>query len=261
MSLRSRVVALATTLPLLVGLASCADDAAVQPKTSAAKPAAATQKAATPPARLTTATFVPVTLAAYAKVKSWTGVMRISTGGQVVTATITQTYQPAAVRVDLSSPQFGGAAHGILIKGVMYLYIPAPKLRGKYLKIDPKRTKDPAAVAFAQLLESQDPAKSVKAMRKAVVKVKFVGSDTIGFRKVERYDVTVNNGAMVRALGMKVPAGMPKTSVLPTWLGADRLTYKQTSSGGGSQTQVTITGYNTGVAITAPPASKVIAKR
>lgn len=256
--LRSRVAALAATLPLVLGVAGCTDDAAVEPKTGPTKPAAATQKAAAPLARLTTATFVPVTTAAYAKVKSWTGVMRISAGGQVVTATVTQTYQPAAMRVDLSSPQFGGAAHGILIKGVMYLYIPAPKLHGKYLKVDPKRTKNPAAVAFAQLLDSQDPAKSFKVMRKAVLKVKFVNSDTIGFRKVDRYDATVNNAAMFRALGIKAPAGLPRTSVVSTWLGADRLTYKQTSGGGGSQTQVTVTGYNTGVTIAAPPANKIL---
>jgi hypothetical protein len=254
------MAASAAILPLVLGIAGCTDDAAIEPKTSTAKPAAATQKAAPPPARLTTATFVPATLAAYAKVKSWTGVMRISTGGQVVTATVTQTYQPAAVRVDLSSPQFGGAAHGILIKGVMYLHLPLPKLRGKYLKLDPKRIDDPAAETFAQLLESQDPAKSFKAMRQAVVQVKFVNSDTIGFRKVDRYDVTLNNAGMLRGLGMKVPAGLPKTSVMSTWLGADRLTYKQTSGSGGSQTQVTITGYNTGVTIAAPPVGKVLEK-
>ena len=158
MKLPSRVAALAATLPLVLGVAGCADDAAVKPTTGPTKPAAATQKAAAPVARLTTATFVPATLAANAKVKSWTGVMRISAGGQVVTATITQTYQPAAVRIDLSSPQLGGAAHGILIKGVMYLYIPDPKLHGKYLKRDPKRTKNPAEAVFAQLLEGQDPA-------------------------------------------------------------------------------------------------------
>lgn len=261
MKLRSRVAALAATLPLVLGVAGCTDDAAVKPKTGPTKPVAAPLKAAAPLARLTTATFVPAMLAANAKVKSWTGVMRISSGGQVVTATITQTYQPAAVRVDLSSPQVGGAAHGILIKGVMYLYIPDPKLQGKYFKIDPKRTKDPAAVVFAQLLDSQDPAKSAKAMRKAVLKVKFVKSDTIGFRKVDRYDVTLNNAAMLRALGIKAPAGMPKTSVMSTWLGADRLSYKQTSISGDSQSQTTITGYNTGVTITAPPANKILNKR
>ncbi|WP_433012070.1 hypothetical protein [Kribbella sp. CA-294648] len=254
------MAALTATLPLLLGAAGCTDDTALEPNPGTTKPAAATQKAAAPPARLTTATFVPATLAAYAKVKSWTGVMRISTGGQVITATITQTYQPAAVRIDLSGPQFDGASHGILTKGAMYLYIPDPKLRGKYLRFDPKRTKHPVAAVLAPLLESLDPAKSTKAMRKAVVRVKFVSSGTIGFRKVDRYDVTLTNAVMLRALGMKVPAGLPKTSVMSTWIGADRLSYKQTSSSGSSQTQVTTTGYNTGVTIALPPASKVLEK-
>jgi hypothetical protein len=42
------------------------------------------------------------------------------------------------------------------------------------------------------------------------------------------------------------------------WLGPDRLTYKTTSSGGGAQSLTTITGYNTGVTITAPPAGKIL---
>lgn len=259
MKIRSRAAVLTAALAMVLGVAGCTDDAAVKPAADKTKPGAvAPAKVAKPPARLTSSTFVPVTLAAYAKVKSWTGVMRISAGGQVVTATITQTYQPAAVRIDLSSPQLGGAAHGILIKGVMYLYIPDPKLHGKYLKRDPKRTKNPAEAVFAQLLEGQDPATQFKAMRKALVKVKFVNSDVIGFRKVDRYDVTMNNAAMFRALGFKVPPGLPKTSVLSTWLGADRLSYKQTSSIGGSQSQVTITGYNTGVTIAAPAANKIL---
>ncbi|NEA36086.1 hypothetical protein [Streptomyces sp. SID13031] len=255
MTLRTRAVALATTLPFLLGVAGCADDAAVKPEAGTKKPvAAAPAKVAKPPARLTTSTFAPVTIAANAKVKSWTGVMRMSLNGQLVTATITQTYKPAAMRMDLSGPQFGGAAHAILINGVLYLHLPVPAARGKYLKVDPKTTKDPAAAAFAQLLDSADPAKSDKAMRKALVKVKFVASDTIGFRKVDRYDLTMNNKAMLRALGIKAPAGMPKTSVQSLWIGADRLTYKSLSGG----TQVTVTGYNTVAPITAPSARMII---
>ncbi|WBQ05770.1 hypothetical protein [Kribbella sp. CA-293567] len=258
MRFRFRVVALATTLPLLVGLAGCADDAAVKPVTGTAKPAVAAQaKAAKPPARLTTATFVPVTLAAYAKVKSWAGVMRISLNGQVVIATVTQTYQPAAMRIDLSGPQFGGVAHAILINEVLYLHLPIPEARGKYLKYDPKATKDPTAVAMARLFDGVDPAKSNKAMRKAVVRVKFVASDTIGYRKVDRYDVTMNNAAMLRALGMKRPAGLPKTSVQSIWVGADRLTYKMLSG----ETQVTVTGYDSVAPITAPSARMITKTR
>jgi hypothetical protein len=258
MTLRSGVTAVAVALPLVLGLAACTDVAAVKPGTDPKKPvAAASVKAAKPPARLTTATFVPVTLAAEAKVKSWTGVMRMSVNGQVVTATITQTYQPAAMRLDMSGPQFGGAAHGILIDGVLYLHLPIPEARGKYLKIDPRTTKDPTAVAFAQLLDSADPAKSNKAMRKAVVKVKYVAKDTVGFRKVDRYDVTMNNAVMFRALGIKAPAGLPKTSVQSIWIGADRLTYKSLSDG----TQVTVTGYNTAAPITAPSAGMIIKTR
>lgn len=254
MRIRTRVAALAATLAVVLGAAACTDDAAVKPQADVKKPVA-NQKAAKPLARLTTATFVPVTAAAYAKVTSWSGVMRISAGGQTVTATITQTYRPTKTRVDLSSPQLGGAAHGILVDGVMYLHLPIPELHGKYLKLDPKRSKEPAAVLFAQLMDSADSSKSMKAMGKAIVKVKYAGHDTIGFRRVEKYDVTMNNAAMFRVLGLKLPAGAPKTSIQSMWLGNDRLTYK-TAAGG---TQVTVTGYNSVSPITAPSA-RMIAK-
>jgi hypothetical protein len=258
MRIQTRVAALVATLAVVLGVAGCTDDAVIKPEAGTKKPvAAASVKAAKPPARLTTATFAPVTLAANAKVKSWTGVMRMSLNGQVVTATIAQTYKPTAMRMDMSGPQFGGVAHAILINGVLYLQLPIPQARGKYLKFDSK-TKDPTAAAFAQLFAAADPTNGDKVLRKALVKVKFVASDTVGFRKVDRYDLTMNNAAMLRVLGVKPPAGMPKTSVQSLWIGADRLTYKQTSSGGGSQTQVTVTGYNTAGTIRAPSAKMII---
>jgi hypothetical protein len=255
MKTRTRAAALAAALAVVLGVAGCTDDASIKPEAGTKKPvAAASVKAAKPPARLTTATFAPVTLAANAKVRSWTGVMRMSFNGQVVIATISQTYKPAAMRIDMSGPQFGGAAHAILIDGVLYMYLPIPAAHGKYLKLDPKTTKDPMAAAFAQLLDSADPAKSDNAMRKALAKVKYVAKDTIGFRKVDRYDLTMNNAAMFRALGIKRPAGTPKTSVQSVWIGADRLTYKSLSGG----TQTTVTGYNTAATIRAPSARMII---
>lgn len=254
MKIHTKVAALAATLAVVLGAAGCTDDAAIKPESDTTKPAA-NQKPAKPLARLTTATFAPVTAAAYAKVKSWSGVMRISAGGQTVTATITQTYRPTVTRVDLSSPQLGGAAHGILVGSVMYLKLPIPELRGKYLKLDPRRSKDPAAVLFAQLMQSADSSKSMEAMGKAIVKVKYAGHDTIGFRRVEKYDVTMNNAAVFRVLGLKLPKGAPKTSIQSIWLGNDRLTYKTVSGG----TQVTVTGYNSVAPITAPSA-RMIAK-
>ncbi|MFI5709954.1 hypothetical protein [Kribbella sp. NPDC051620] len=255
MRIRSRVAALAAALPLVLGLAACTDDAAIKPEASTTKPAA-NQKAAKPPARLTTATFAPVTLAANAKVKSWSGVMRMSFNGQVVTATIAQTYKPAAMRMDLSGPQFGGVAHAILANGVVYLQLPIPEARGRYLKYDPKSS-NPTAAAVVQLFSAADPSTGDKVLRKALVKVKFVAGDTVGFRKVDRYDLTMNNATMLRALGMKRPAGMPKTSVQSLWIGADRLTYKSVSG----DTQITVTGYNTVGAIRAPSAKMIIKTR
>ena len=257
MRIRTRAAALAATLAVVLGAAACTDDAAVKPAADQKKPAAAASAKAKPPARLTTATFAPVTLAANAKVKSYSGVMRMSLNGQVVTATIAQTYKPAAMRMDLTGPQWDGVARAILINGVLYLQLPIPEARGRYLKYDPKRSKDPTAAAVVQLFAAADPSAGDKVLRKALVKVKFVASGTVGFRKVDRYDLTMNNAAMLRALGMKRPAGMPKTSVQSLWIGADRLTYKSVSG----DTQVTVTGYNTVGTIRAPSEKMIIKTR
>jgi hypothetical protein len=256
MTTRTRVAALAAILAVVLGGAGCTDDPAIKPQADTTKPVAK-QKAAKPPARLTTASFAAVTLAANAKVKSWSGVMRMSLNGQVVTATIAQTYKPAAMRMELSGPQFNGVAHAILTDGVLYLQLPIPQARGRYLKYDPKSSKDPMVAAVVQLFSAADPSTGDKVLRKALVKVKFVAGDTVGFRKVDRYDLTMNNAVMLRALRMKRPAGMPKTSVQSLWIGADRLTYKSLSGG----TQVTVTGYNTVGAIRAPSATMVIKTR
>ena len=158
--------------------------------------------------------------------------------------------------MDFSSPAYGGAAHIVIVKDTLYLAAPNVAPGGKYVKVNLKTTKDPQLAAIGEMVENADPTKAAKAWSKGLRRVKFVKSETIGFRKVDRYQLTVGTDALM--LGLKqLPAGLPKTTVLTVWLGADRLPYKMAYRLGATDTQVTISGYNTVDPIAAPPASKI----
>jgi hypothetical protein len=246
-------------LPLLLGAAACTDVPVAETLAETAKPGAPVKAA--PVVRLTNASFLPAVKAAGVKPKSWSGVLRMTSNGQVTTATMAQTYKPLALKMDLSSPEFGGAAHAILINGMFYLGIPDPKLHGKYLRVNLRTSKEPGLVMLGEMVDSSDPVKTFQLWGKGLRKVKFVKSETIGFRKVDRYDVTVTTSAALGLSPGKVPAGLPKTVTSSVWLGADRLMYKMSSKVAGSESQLTITGYDTGVTITAPPANMIAKPR
>lgn len=220
-------------------------------KPAASAPAAAPLKAAAPPVRLTQANFLRTTTAASAKAKSMESVLRTSSGGQVMTMRITMTMKPLAMTMDMSSASYGGAAHAVLLRNTLYLAAPKLAPGGKFVKINLKTARDPELRALADMMTNADPSKSMKGLRK----VKFIKAETLGFRKVNRYQLTIDNAT---ALGIRrLPAGVPKTSVYTVWMGADHLVYKMVFKQGNADLQMTISGYNTVDAISAPPASKL----
>jgi hypothetical protein len=254
MGVRHRVAAVAVSLPLILGVAACADvalDTGGGSKPAVTKPTAAPLKAA-PPVRLTQANFLRATTDASVKAKSMESVLRSTSGGQVVTMRMAQTMKPFAMKMDLSSPAYGGAAHAVILKGTLYLAAPRVAPGGKYIKVNLRTAKDPELRAMADIMDSADPTKPLKGLKK----VKFIKSETLGFRKVDRYQVTVDNATAFGLKG-KLPAGMPKTGIYTVWLGADHLTYKMSFKMGNAEQQLTVSSYNTVDTITAPPASKI----
>jgi hypothetical protein len=252
MGVRHRLAAAAVSLPLVLGVAGCGviDKAAGNdPKPVTSQPAPL--KAAPPPVRLTQANFVRATDAASAKATSMESVLRTSSAGQVTTMQMRMTLKPVAMTMDMSAASYGGAAHAVLLKDTLYLAAPRLAPGGKYVKIDLKTAKDPQLKALGEMMTNANPSASLKGFRK----LKFVKTETLGFRKVDRYQVTVDNAT---ALGVRrLPAGLPKTSVYTFWLGADHLVYKMLFKMGGSDVQMTVSSYNTVPTITAPPASKI----
>ncbi len=253
MTFRSRAVASAIALPLLLGVAACADLRSAEPKTTT-KSSAAPVKAAPLP-RLTTANFMPTTNKASAKVNSMTGIMRMNQGGAITSMTISQTFKPATMKLGLSSPALGGPVELLVVKGTVYLS--APKLApGKYVRVDLKSSKDPRLTALAGLIDSAS--STTESYDRAVRNVRLVKTETVGLHKVDRYDVTLDTATALKLPRKNLPAGVPKTMLYSLWLGPDRLPYKMYLHVGTTDALTTVTSYGGVTPFTAPPPNKLV---
>ena len=264
MRFRTRVAAAALAVPLTLGLAACGGgDKKTSGYLPSAPPVTQTTTAAplkvAPPMRLTNASFMPAMNSANKKVTSLEATARVTAGGQVMTMKIAETLKPFGMKMDMITPD--GVMHLLMVKSTLYVSAPGAAPAGKYLKVSLKGNKDPQLAALATMLDSADPTKAYQAWNKGGVKVKFVKSETVGSRKVDRYQVSVDTAAVLGGQAKKVPAGLPKMMVYTVWLGADHLPYKMVFKMAGIDMQMTMTGYNTVKTITAPPASKVVRTR
>jgi hypothetical protein len=244
MTTRTRVAALAATLPLLFGVASCGGSPAAD-KPLDAKPAAPLKAA--PPLRLTSATFAPALNRATAKVISFRAIGRMTTHGQTLDMTAAVTVKPFAISMTLSGAAWDGAATMIAANGGVYVSAPGATPAGKYMVLDLSHDKNPQVRAIGQLLTNADPLKQFKSWQPGGQKVKFIGAEKLDDRTLERYQVSVYVAK--------------KPIVFDMWLGADKLLYKMAYKFAGVDYMMTMTGYNTVAPITAPPASKIVKQR
>jgi hypothetical protein len=272
---RNRAVAAAIALPMILGIAACGDkDTAgggatpTQTSTSAPVTTSTTPEPSTPapppveePARLTNASFIPTLKSATGKAKSFKSTMVMTIGGQKITATSSQTTSPLAMKMDMVNPMAGGAMQMILVKSNLYISIPKQTGAGKYIQLNLKNSSDPTVKSFGSILESADPTKSYQGWEKALSNVKFVKSETIGGKQLDRYDVTVDTAKSLKAAGQPVPKGVPKSLVYSVWMGSDKLIYQMKFAMAGVDMLMTMSDYNKPVSIAAPPASKIVGKR
>lgn len=256
MRLRTRVAAAALAVPLTLGLGACGDttDSSHQPSAPGGRTSAAPLKAA-PPIRLTSATFMPALNSANKKINSVEATARVSAAGQLMTMKLALTVKPYTMKLDMSTPD--GRMQLLLVKSTMYVSAPGAAPTGKFLKVDLKTSKDPELRALAGMLDNVDPTKMYKAWNKGGIKVKFVKSELIGYRKVDRYLMSIDTAKVLAS----VPKGLPKTIRYNVWLGPDHLPYKMSFALSGVDVQITMTGYNTVSPITGPPASKIVTQR
>jgi hypothetical protein len=271
---RNRAVAAAIALPMILGMAACGDKdtagggAPAPTQTSTSAPVtSSTPEASTPPpkaeepAHLTNASFIPALKSGTAKAKSFKAATVMTAGGQKITMTSEQTTSPLAMKMDMVNPAAGGAIQMILVKSTLYLSIPKQTGAGKYIQMDLKNSSDPTVKSFGSMLESADPTKSYQGWEKALSSVKFVKSETIAGKQLDRYDVTVDTAKSLKAAGQPVPKGVPKSLVYSVWMGSDKLIYQMKFAMAGVDMLMTMSDYNKPVTIAAPPASKIVGKR
>ncbi|MEV8377819.1 hypothetical protein AB0P21_34085 [Kribbella sp. NPDC056861] len=281
MKFRTRAAAAVVALPMILGVAACgggdkatgdqAGGGASQsaPATSSTPSATTSSTPVEPPKaeeplRLTNASFLPALKAGTGKAKSWKAKTVMTAGGQNITMTSAQSTNPLAMKLDMVMPAAGGAMQMILVGSNLYLSIPQQTGAGKFVKLNLKDSKDPSVKQFGDLLQNADPMNSYKGWDKSLQSVKFVKTETIGGRELDRYDVTVDTAKALKAMGQQIPAGtagVPKTLVYSTWMGSDKLIYQMKFAMPGVSMLMTMSDYNQPVAISAPAANKIVAKR
>ena len=260
---RTRMAAVAATLPLVFGIAACggAEDQQATghlPSTPVGS-TTAPPKPAQPPARLNRVTFLPAMKSALAKQKTWKMTARMTAGGRtVMTMSGVQQAKPLAMSMEMSGAAFsGGKAKIIIVRGTAYLAIPGVAPAGKYLRVD---LSDPAAGEFGSLADNADPTKTFAAFDKALRNAKFVRSETIGGRKLDHYVVTVDTAAIFKAQGKPVPSGLSKTIDYHLWMDSARVIRRMTFDLAGVSMVMTMDDFNQPVTIKVPPASKIVTR-
>jgi hypothetical protein len=178
--------------------------------------------------------------------------MNMVAGGQSMKMTAEQSMDPIAMKVDMSGAAVGGRMKLVLVKNTAYVSTPDLPA-GKYVKVSQKE------LGLGDLLKELDPAHTFDAFDSGLRRVDHVRSETLDGRKVERYAVTVDMKAALKATGEKMPAGAPKTLVYTIWMGsADNLMYKVVFEMAGVKMTMTASDWGKPVSIKAPPASAIV---
>lgn len=262
-------VATAAAVPLALGMAACGNNdnkaTGYKPSTPATSTAATTPAPVAtkttepvqpaPVAHLNRVTFVPAMTSAVGKQKSWhiTGTMSVN-GTTMMTMDGYQTAKPLAVSMEMTGQAFQGkTAKIVVIKDTGYVSIPGMTPAGKYAAF-----KSGSNDQLSQLVQGGDPTKIYQSFRSSLVDAKFVGEETIGGQKLDRYKVTVNTAKALAAQGKKVPAGVPSTLTYSMWIDKTHLVRRMTFALSGVSMVMNMTDYNKPVHITAPPASKIV---
>jgi hypothetical protein len=256
-------------VPLVLGVAACGGGE--EPK-AGDRPSAGTSTTSTPEApastppptaaapavvRLDKASFLPAMNSALAKQTSYRTTGKMTGGGQVLmTITGVQQTKPPALSMSMTGAAFQGKTAKIVMVGkTLYMSIPGATPAGKYAKID---SSDPSMAQFSELAGSGDPTKTFESFKGALRGVKFVKSETIGGVKLDRYDITVDTAAVLKAQGKKIPAGVPKTLPYSMWLDAGKMARRFSFDLQGVSMVMTMDPTTAPVSIKAPAKKNIV---
>jgi hypothetical protein len=273
---RSRsLTAIAAGALLLTALAGCGSDdkskdtgakTSVSSSTSSQSPSASPSygtadpsdpalgdgPAAAPGERLTTENLVATMLAAMRDKKTAHMSMKI---GSSVSADADVRYSTSGTEMKMSMDMGSTKAAVILVDGVVYMQQSAG---GKFVKID-KDT--PGMGSIVEQMSGLSPDGSIAAMRGALKKVEYAGTDTVDGTKVTRYRVTADTSAMAATLGGAAGAGdLPKTVTYTLYVDHDNLMRRIDMTVADQDIQMLVSNWGKPVDIAAPPASQVMSQ-
>jgi hypothetical protein len=262
MKLRAAIAA-AAAVPLAFGLTACggSQPTGYKPSAPSFTPVGPISSAAPRQVargtQLDTASFMPAMKKGMVGKNTARLTMRLVAGRQTTTMAGVLSVDPPAALLDLSGAEFGGRTKLILVDDVVYLSTPELPA-GKYVEID-ANSDDPLAQSVGEVLESMDPTKIYDAFDAGLRNAEYITTETLGGRKVDRYAVTVDVAAALKAQGEQVPAGMPKDLVYTIWMGStDHLMYKVSFDMQGVSAEMTATDWGKPVTVEPPAASDIV---
>jgi hypothetical protein len=207
---------------------------------------------AAPGERLTKENLVATMLAAMRDKQTAHMSMKI---GSSVSADADVRYSTDKTEMKMSMDMGSTKAVVLLVDGVVYMQQSAG---GKYVKID-KDT--PGMGSIVEQMSGLSPDGSIAAMRGALKKVEYVGSDTVDGAKVSKYRVSADTSAMAATLGGTAGAGdLPKTVTYTLYVDKDQLMRRIDMTVAGQDIQMLVTDWGKPVDIKAPPASDVMSQ-
>jgi hypothetical protein len=239
--------------------ASTSTSASASPSASASSTADAAASAGTgdaaaagPGERLTADNLVATMLAAMREKKTAHMVMAI---GSSVGAEADLRYTGSRTDMKMSMDMGPTKAVVILVDNVMYMQQSAG---GKFLKID---SSDPTMGSILKQMSSLGPESSITAMKGALKKVEYAGTDTVDGDKVSKYHVTVDTAAMADTLGGAAGLGdLPKTVTYDLYVDANHLMRRIDMTVQKQHIDMRVSNWGKPVDIKAPPASQVMAR-
>jgi hypothetical protein len=207
---------------------------------------------AAPGERLTKDNLVATMLAAMRDKQTAHMSMKI---GSSVSADADVRYSSEKTEMKMSMDMGSTKAVVILVDGVVYMQQAAG---GKFVKID-KDT--PGMGSIVEQMSGLSPDGSIAAMRGALKKVEYVGSDTVDGAKVSKYRVTADTSAMAATLGGAAgTTDLPKTVTYTLYVDKDQLMRRIDMTVADQSIQMLVSDWGKPVDIEAPAASEVMSQ-
>jgi LppX_LprAFG lipoprotein len=193
--------------------------------------------------------------------------MKLSLGDQLTTSAsgdVDYTTDPPASALSMEVPG-AGEMELVFVDDVLYLQVGAVS-GGKYWKVD---LSDPDGVfgrmGLDKMLDQSDPLGALESMKGAIDEVTLAGTEEVGGRDLDHYELTIDPQAVLHSYGTDLPdaaaEAMPDSMTYDIWLDdQDRLAQMELDfpvMGQQVSMEMTVDDWGQDVSIEAPPADQV----